>query len=103
MTIHNERLKDRAVIDPKGTKIGKVTDVIFDSSDLEPDWLVVRPGLFKGEHYVPVEGALTEGDQFIVVPYEIETVTSSPKASRDHTMSSVARSVLRDHYHVAKN
>jgi sporulation protein YlmC with PRC-barrel domain len=89
------------VIDPAGERIGKVTDVIFDSADLEPAWLVVNPGLFKAERYVPVKGASAQDDRRLTIPYDLETVQAGPKAARDHTMSSVTRSVLRDHYHLS--
>jgi uncharacterized protein YrrD len=91
----------RDVIDPAGERVGKVTDVIFDGADLEPAWLVVDPGLFKAERYVPVEGAATQDHRRLTIPYDLETVRSGPKVTRDHTLSSLTRSVLRDHYHLS--
>lgn len=99
---HNEGLTDREVIDRAGEKVGKVTDVIFDEAELErPAWLVVNPGLLKAEHYVPAVGAVPEGDDRVVIPYDVDLVKSSPKATNDHTMTNVIREVLRDHYHLA--
>lgn len=99
---NSEGLTDRDVIDPAGEKVGKVTDVIFDEVELErPAWLVVNPGLFKAEHYVPAIGATPEGDDRVVIPYDLELVKTSPKATNDHAMTSVIRDVLRDHYRLA--
>jgi sporulation protein YlmC with PRC-barrel domain len=101
MSIQDEHLTDRTVVDPTGEKIGTVTDVVFDSSDLEPTWLVVDPGRFKAAHYVPVVGAEATDDGAIRVPYASEVVRSSPKASSDHVVTESTRSELCDHYHIA--
>ena len=91
-------LSDRTVVDPTGEKLGKVSDVLFDDIEDNPSWLVVNPGLFKAEHYVPADGAYLDDDEHVVIPYDAETVLSSPKATSDHVVSTAARSVLRDHY-----
>ena len=98
---HQALLKDREVLDRDGVRIGKVSDVLFDeSSELSPSWLVVNPGAFRAEHFVPADGAVTTDEQTLRVPYDIDTVRSSPKAPSDHVVPSAAKVVLRDHYHL---
>lgn len=92
------QLKDREVVDSAGARVGKVSDVLFDdSSGFEPKWLVVNPGLFKAEHFVPAAGAVVD-ETSVRVPYDIETVRASLKAPGDHIVSSAAKAALRDHY-----
>ena len=102
MEAHQVQLKDREVIDRHGEKIGKVSDVLYDeSSELSPSWLIVNPGLFRAEHFVPADGAVTTDEQALRVPYDIDTVRSSPKVPSDHVIPSAAKAVLRDHYQLS--
>lgn len=101
MEVRTDGFTHREIIDPTGEKVGKVTDVLYDDAGLGPAWLVVKPGLFKSEHYVPAQGASLDGDDLVVIRYDAETVRSSPKATSDHTLSTAARSMLRDHYQLA--
>lgn len=88
------------VIDLNGQAIGKIKDVVFDGAADTPTWLVVKPGLLRAEHYVPVRGAYrTEGDN-VVVPFDRHTVTSAPKAGSDHVVTNEQRALLAQHYHL---
>ena len=98
MSTRNAWFSDRVVVDSTGEKLGKVSDVLFDDIEDNPSWLVVNPGLFKAEHYVPAEGAYLDDEDHVVIPYDADTVLSSPKATSDHVVSTAARAVLRDHY-----
>ena len=98
MSTRNAWFSDRVVVDSTGEKLGKVSDVLFDDIEDNPSWLVVNPGLFKAEHYVPAEGAYLDDEDHVVIPYDSGTVLSSPKATSDHVVSTAARAVLRDHY-----
>ena len=64
--------------DRAGQKIGKITDVIYDDRTLEPRWYVVKAGLFKGHHPVPVGSVITAGGK-VAVPYDKELVQKAPK------------------------
>jgi len=101
MSMQENRLGEREVVDPTGEKVGRVTDVLYDNDGLDPTWLVVNPGLFRAEHFVPVDGALVEGDDQLVIPYDAETVKASPKARSDHMLTNPLRSVLEEHYQIA--
>ena len=37
------------LVDENGTEVGEVKDVIYDSSETEPEWLVVKAGRLRGE------------------------------------------------------
>src|SRR5262245_44272193 len=64
--------------DRGGHKIGKIADVIFDDRTLEPQWYVVKMGMFKGRHLVPV-GSVSMSGQAAAVPYEKGLVQTAPK------------------------
>lgn len=102
MSIQEQRLNERSVVDPTGEKVGRVTDVLYDKDGLDPSWLVVNPGVFRAEHFVPVDGAVPEGDDVLVIPYDVDTVKSSPKARNDHMLTNPLREVLAEHYQLAQ-
>jgi hypothetical protein len=58
-------------------KIGKITDVIHDDRTLDPRWCVVKVGLLKGHHLVPVGSVRRSGDE-VVVPFDKKLVQSAP-------------------------
>jgi sporulation protein YlmC with PRC-barrel domain len=86
------------VIDEEGNKLGTVTDVVSDSSTLEPQWLVVDVGVIKGDRYVPVSGSYRSTKGHIVVPYTREMVKHAPKAHRDHVPTVESERELREFY-----
>src|SRR5207244_159517 len=59
------------LVDPAGQEIGKVTDVIPDPVDLEPEWLVVRPSRFGKEYLVPLV-AVEQREHDFLAPFEKE-------------------------------
>ncbi len=89
------------VIDEEGNKLGTVTDVVSDSSTLEPQWLVVDVGVMKGDRYVPVPGSYRSTKGHIVVPYTRQIVTHAPKAHRDHVPTIESERELREHYGIS--
>jgi sporulation protein YlmC with PRC-barrel domain len=86
------------VIDNCGNSIGRVRDVLFDTASNRPTWLVVKPGLMRSEHYVPTRGAYRTADEDVVVPYNRDYITSSPKAGHDHVMSTHERMQLAQYF-----
>jgi PRC-barrel domain len=91
-----------AVLDDQHTKVGTVSDVVYDESGL-PRWAVVNPGPLRSEKFVPVEGSyLTESGE-MVIPYAKEQVRHSPKAPRDHIVDARIEHRLEDHYEVSRS
>ena len=82
------------VVDEHDHVVGTVIDVAYDdgvgeagSADEQPAWLVVDPGRFRADHWIPVVGTYRSADANIVIPWDRELVKHSPKASDDHLMT----------------
>ena len=76
------------LVDSSGQAIGKVTDVIPDPVDLQPEWLVVRPSRFGKEYLVPIEAVEQRDDEF-VASFEKDTLKATP-AVEAHTAPTVS-------------
>jgi PRC-barrel domain len=92
-------LTGHPVLDDHHTKVGVVSDVLYDERG-EPRWAVVDPGPLRAEKLVPVEGAYVTESGEMVIPYAKGQVKSAPKAPRDHVIDSRTEEVLEDHYEV---
>lgn len=91
------RFAGSKLLDEHGSRIGTISDVVFEEFD-DPAWLVVKPGLFRAEHFVPTEGAYRTENGNVVVPYSAEQVRSAPKAKRDHVLAGSDRVRAVEHY-----
>ena len=92
--------QNRILIDPSGTDVGKVTDVISDPRDLQPRYLVVRMGRLGGEHLIPLE-AVVERDGQLCAAVDKDQVKAAPRI-HDHTsLASTERDALYRHYGLA--
>lgn len=92
--------RDRTLVDPTGNDVGKITDVISDSVDLTPRYLVVRVGRLGGEHLIPMEAVDTRDGQ-LVAAVDRDVVKSAPRV-HDHTNPATAeRDALYRHYGLA--
>ncbi len=94
----SESYTGHEVIGADGETVGKVTDVVYDDTSNRPTWLIVKPGLLRAEHYVPVEGSYTTEDGDVVLPFDKQWVKSAPTASGDHVMDSGLERELLAHY-----
>jgi hypothetical protein len=92
-------LTGHAVLDDHHTKLGTVSDVVYDEAGA-PRWAVVNPGPLRSEKFVPVEGAYMTESGDLVIPYGKDQVKHAPKAPRDHILDSRTELVLEDHYEV---
>ena len=92
-------LRDRMVINERGEKLGKVTDVLFDDRG-DPRWAVVSGGRLAPAHYVPLKRAFTTPDGRVVVPYDKGVVKHAPKAAGTHVLSRELEERLVQHYEV---
>lgn len=80
-----------------GEKIGVVTDVIFRPTDMQPEWVTVKPGKLRREHLVPV-AAIDRRDDILVTPVEADRIKHGPSAGRHVRPSSIERRELIAHY-----
>jgi hypothetical protein len=90
------------VVDTNFEAVGTVTDVIFDDRNMEPRWAVVKiPGLFGGEHFMPVDNSYVDEDGNLIVPWNKDIVKKAPKPHGDHIMTPEVATELSDYYGAA--
>src|SRR4051794_11337176 len=80
---------DHQMVDATGTKVGKVTDVIYDEQSLTraPRWAIVDKGIFHAAHVVPLQGAYRDAEGRLVTPYDRALIEAAPKAPKDHVIT----------------
>ena len=88
------------MLDDHHTKVGTVSDVLYDETGAAK-WAVVDPGPLRSEKFVPVEGAYMTESGEMVIPYAKDQVKHAPKAPRDHVLDSRTEAVLEEHYEVS--
>lgn len=88
------------LVDENGTEVGEVKDVIYDSTETEPAWLVVKAGLLRGEHVVPADGAWQKNEGQVVVPFPAEVIKAAPKAGKNHIVTKEQAAQLAEHYNL---
>jgi sporulation protein YlmC with PRC-barrel domain len=102
-TSDQPELGGREVDDEKGNKIGHVVDVIYDEKTFEARMVVVHPGPLHPNHFVPLDRSYVSEEGRLVVDYEKDAVLHSPKAPKDHVLtSSLEEEVLRHYGAVAE-
>lgn len=93
-----ESLIGEKLLDREGDTIGKITDVIYDATSLERDWVTVKTGILDGEHLVPA-AALQAEDGRPVVPFPKDQVKKAPVIGKGHAAPSDSeRRSLYEHY-----
>jgi hypothetical protein len=88
----------RHVLDALGVPIGSVIDVVYDRRGVEPEYLIVDPGILRSPRYVPVSGSYDTIDGEIVVAWDKHWIKVAPKADGEHTLTSIDRRLLDVHY-----
>jgi hypothetical protein len=95
-------LTGHTVVDAALTKVGTVTDVLFDDDRAEaPRWAVVKTGLLGGEHLVPLDDSYVDQDGRLVVSPMKRDIKRAPKVGRDHVLTLRTRYELHEHYGIA--
>ena len=99
MTFRNEALHatGHAALDEHGTKVGTITDVLFDREG-EARWAVVDPGPLRKAHYAPLDGAYSTDEGDVILPVDTITVKQAPVAGRNHILTSELEAELEDYY-----
>ncbi|MBN6034823.1 PRC and DUF2382 domain-containing protein [Amycolatopsis sp. 195334CR] len=86
-TMRPQDLIDSPVVDPAGTKIGKVGTVYLSDDTHQPEWVTVKTGLFgHRESFVPLSGADLANDG-LHVQVDKEQVTDAPQIDADGHLS----------------
>ena len=63
----DDAYRGHRVVDDHHRPIGKVTDVIYDETGT-PKWAVVSPGVFRAEHFLPLDNTYLSLEGNLVVP-----------------------------------
>lgn len=97
----NTTFVGRHLFSDAGDEIGKVEDVIANPRIVQPEWLVVKTGgrLRAKNHLVPV-AAVTERGESLVVPFDRETVASSPVSDANVAPPRAVAEETYRHYHL---
>ena len=78
-----QELTGRTVVDPDGSKIGKVEQVYLNDHSGQPEWVTVSTGLFGNkESFVPLRGADFTGED-IVASVSKDVVKDAPRVEND--------------------
>jgi hypothetical protein len=86
--------------DEHGETIGSISDVLYDETTQQPEWLVVKPGTLRAEHFVPSEGSYTTEEGTVVLAFTKQMVKEAPKATGDHVITHDIEQELREYYMV---
>lgn len=97
-----ESLKGMEVRDVDGDKIGTVDDAYTDSGDRYVRYLAVKTGWFGSRrHTIPVDDVRLEtsdGDDYLVVPYDKDTLKEGPSHERDEDLTHEHEEKVYGHY-----
>ncbi|GAB2745224.1 PRC and DUF2382 domain-containing protein [Amycolatopsis magusensis] len=86
-TMRPQDLIDSPVVDPAGSKIGKVGTVYLSDDTHQPEWVTVKTGLFgHRESFVPLDGADLANDG-LHVQVDKDQVTDAPQIDADGHLS----------------
>jgi hypothetical protein len=85
------------LIDESGDEMGKVTDVIPNPRDLEPEYIVVRTGRLSNEHLVPIAAVEHKNDEYIA-PFDVDVLKSTPPVSEHTAPAASEREAIYEHF-----
>lgn len=89
----------RTVVDRDGDKIGSVEEIYLDDQTGDPEWLLVKTGLFGTKStFVPIRDAQSEGDDSVRVPFEKAQVKDAPNIDAEQELSQSAEQEIYSHY-----
>jgi len=93
--------KGQDLLDTDGDKIGSIDEIYVDSKTEQPEWALVKTGLFGGKGtFVPLSQASPE-DGGVRVPYAKSHVKDAPNIEPDGELSQSEERRLYEHYDVA--
>ena len=86
------------VLDQDGDKVGKVEEIYLDQQTDQPEWALVKTGLFGSKStFVPLTGANEDGDK-LRVPFEKSQIKDAPKIDAEQELSQEEERELYSHY-----
>lgn len=95
--VDSMRATGSVAVDQHGSKVGKVSDVVYDETG-HPEWLFVDRGLLHRERVVPVDGAYRTADGDVVIPMDKSEIMHAPPAPKDHVVTRELEAELQQHF-----
>jgi uncharacterized protein (TIGR02271 family) len=93
-----EQWRGHNVVDQDAAKVGTLEDVFYDEQTSQPEWGLVRTGLFgKRETVIPLTTVSFRGDE-ICVPYEKSYIKDAPNVDADADLSQQEEAALAKYY-----
>ena len=90
--------RGQELLDNDGEKIGKIEEIYLDTDTDQPEWALVKTGLFGGKGtFVPLAQANPTGDG-VQVPFEKDHVKDAPNIDPDGELSRSEERTLYEHY-----
>ena len=90
--------RGQELLDNDGQKIGTIEEIYLDTETDQPEWALVKTGLFGGKGtFVPLQQANQSGDG-IQVPFEKSHVKDAPNIDPDGQLSQSEEQTLYRHY-----
>jgi uncharacterized protein (TIGR02271 family) len=92
--------RGQELLDNDGDKIGKIEEIYLDTETDQPEWALVKTGLFGGKGtFVPLSQASPEAGG-VRVPYAKSHVKDAPNIEPDGELSQSEERTLYEHYEV---
>src|SRR3954453_20747177 len=86
------------VIDADGDKVGTIQEIYLDQETDQPEWALVKTGMFAGKStFVPLSGA-TPQDDALRVAYGKDQIKDAPRIDADGQLSQEEERDLYSHY-----
>jgi uncharacterized protein (TIGR02271 family) len=90
--------RGQELLDNDGQKIGTIEEIYLDTETDQPEWALVKTGLFGGKGtFVPLQEANPSGDG-VQVPFEKAHVKDAPNIDPDGQLSQSEEQTLYRHY-----
>ena len=88
----------RTMVDGDGDRIGSIEDIYADDQSGEPEWALVKTGLFGTKSsFVPIAQA-SQRNEDVQVPYDKQLVKDAPRIEADQHLSEAEEQQLWRHY-----
>jgi stress response protein YsnF/sporulation protein YlmC with PRC-barrel domain len=100
MTLSSDVLewRGRALVDVQGVKVGTIEEIYLDEQTSQPEWALVRTGLFGTRStFVPIGQAENNGDD-VRVPFATDLIKDAPNIDADARLTVGEEARLFGHY-----
>ena len=90
--------RGREMVDPDGTKIGKIEEIYVDQQTDEPEWALVNTGMLGGKSaFVPLSEATEDRDE-VRVPFAKDHIKDAPGMDPSGELTRDEEAELYRHY-----